>query len=172
MADYYTPTVIDPVIPLSDILPIERLFLALVFDEEVTGQAAYYCSEDGPSDLIFLPADQMRAALDAASPQTSRLAQKLIDEQADAILDDEDIALDLCGDLWPDVLQDIIRRSGTLDHLTATMAFNCSKMRPDGFGGLAMLITAAQIRSASTHDLFTGFYKDAQIKGEIGHGNS
>ncbi len=172
MADYYTPTVIDPVIPLSGILPIERLFLALVFDEAVTGQAAYYCSEDGPSDLIFLPADQMRAALDAASPQTSRLAQKLIDEQADAILGDEDIAIDLCGDLWPDVLQDIIRRSDVLDHLTATMAFTCSKMRPDGFGGLAMLITAAQIRSASTNDLFTGFCKDAQTKGEISHGNS
>ena len=33
MADYYTPTVIDPMIPLAAMLPIERLFLA----QEVLG---------------------------------------------------------------------------------------------------------------------------------------
>ena len=31
MADYYTPTVIDPMIPLAAMLPIERMFLAQVF---------------------------------------------------------------------------------------------------------------------------------------------
>lgn len=172
MADYYTPTVIDPVIPISAMLPIERLFLAKVFDEEVDGETAYYCSEDGANDLIFLPADEVRAALDASAPGTSRLAQKLIDEQPDAILGDEEIELDMCGDLWPDVLQNIVRRSSDLDHLTVTMAFTCSKMRPDGFGGLAMLITASSIRSESTHTLFDRFYKEAAANGEIRHGDS
>jgi hypothetical protein len=27
MADYYSPTVVDPLIPLAAMLPIERLFL-------------------------------------------------------------------------------------------------------------------------------------------------
>lgn len=172
MADYYTPTVIDPVIPISAMQPIERLFLAKVFDEEVTSEAAYYYSEDGANDLIYLPADEVRAALDAVTPETSRLAQKLIDEQPDAILGDEEIELDMCGDLWPDVLQNIVRRSSDLDHLTVTMAFTCSKMRPDGFGGLAMLITASSIRSESTHTLFDRFYKEAAANGEIRHGDS
>lgn len=172
MADYYTPTVIDPVIPISAMQPIERLFLAKVFDEEVTSEAVYYYSEDGANDLNFLPADEVRAALDAVTPETSRLAQKLIDEQPDAILADEEIELDMCGDLWPDVLQDIVRRSSDLDHLTVTMAFTCSKMRPDGFGGLAMLITASSIRSESTHTLFDRFYKEAAANGEIRHGDS
>src|SRR3546814_4894941 len=78
----------------------------------------------------------------------------------------------MCGDLWADVLQDIVRRSPDLDQLTVTMAFTCSKMRVDGFGGLAMLITAETIRSESTNTLFDRFYTDAQVNGEIGHGNS
>ncbi len=81
MADYFTPTVIDPVIPLAAMLPIERMFLAQVFDEELNGETAYYFSEDGANDLISLPAAEVRAALDAATPETSRLAQKLIDAQ-------------------------------------------------------------------------------------------
>ena len=39
MADYFTPTVVDPVIPLSAMLPIERMFLAQVFSEELVGEA-------------------------------------------------------------------------------------------------------------------------------------
>lgn len=172
MADYYTPTVVEPFIPLSALLPIERLFLARVFDEEIADETAYYYSEDGANDLIFLDARDVRAALGAASPETSRLAQKLLEEQPDAIPGEDDIELDMCGDLWADVLQDIVRRSPDLDHLTVTMAFTCSKMRPDGFGGLAMLITAETIRSESTNTLFGRFYKEAQANGEIRHGDS
>lgn len=172
MADYYTPTVVEPSIPLAAMLPIERLFLAQVFSEELDGETAYYFSDDGACDLISLSAEEVRAALDAATPETSRLAQRLIDEQPDAILADEDIDLDMCCDLWPDVLQDIVRRSPDLDHLTVTMAFTCSKMRPDGFGGLAMMITAQTIRSESTHTLFDRFYTEANAAGEISHGNS
>ncbi len=172
MADYFTPTVVDPMIPLAAMLPIERLFLAQVLDEELTSETAYYYSEDGAMDIVSLAAADVRAALDAATPETSRLAQKLIDEQPDAILGEDNIDLDMCGDLWADVLQDIVRRSPDLDHLTVTMAFTCSKMRPDGFGGLAMLITAATIRSESTHTLFDRFYTEAAANGEISHGNS
>jgi len=171
MADYYTPTVIEPMIPLAAMLPIERLFLAQVFSEEVDGETAYYFSDDGACDLIYLDAEAVRTALDAASVENSSLAKKLLDEHNDAILGDEEIALDECGNLWAEVLQDIVRRSPDLDHLTVTMAFTCSKMRPDGFGGLAMLITASAIRSESTHTLFDRFYKEANANGEISHGN-
>lgn len=65
-----------------------------------------------------------------------------------------------------------MRRSPDLDHLTVTMAFTCSKMRSDGFGGLAMLITATAVRSESTNALFERFYTEAAANGEISHGNS
>lgn len=172
MADYYTPTVIDPMIPLADVLPLERLFLAQVFSEDVEGQTAYYYSDDGASDFITLEAGAGRDALDAGSADGSRLLAKLLDQHGDAFPDDEEIELDGCDDLWADVLQDIVRRSSDLDHLTVTMAFTCSKMRPDGFGGFAMMITAANIRSESTHTLFDRFYREAAANGEISHGNS
>ena len=174
MADYFTPTVIDPMIPLAAMLPIERLFLSQVFDEAVEGDAVYYSSSDGANDLISIEADVVRAALDDASAKTSSLVAKLCEEQADADPSKGcgDIELDMCGDLWASVLQDIVRRSPDLDHLTATMAFMCSKMRSDGFGGLAMLITAQTIRSESTHTLFDRFYAEATAHGEISHGHS
>ena len=166
MADYYTPTVVEPMIPLCAMLPIERLFLAQVFSEEVEGETAYYCSDDGASDLITLDAEAVRTALEATPAKTSSLAKKLLDEHGDAIQGDEEIELDECGDLWAEVLQDIVRRSPDLDHLTVTMAFTCSNMRPDGFGGLAMLITASTIRSESTHTLFDPFYQEAHASGD------
>ena len=172
MADYYTPTVVEPMIPLAAMLPIERLFLAQVFSEELSSDTAYYYSVDGACDLIYLDAEAVRSALDATSPETSSLTKKLIDEHGEAILGDEEIELDMCGEQWADVLQDIVRRSPDLDHLTVTMAFTCSKMRPDGFGGLAMLITASTIRSESTHTLFDRFYAEAAANGEIHHGDS
>ena len=172
MADYYTPTVIEPVIPLKAMLPIEQLFLSQVFDEAIDGETVYYCSGDGATDLIVLEAEAVRAALDADAAVASSLVRKLREDHADAILGDDEIELDMCGDLWAGVLQDIVRRSSDLDHLTATMAFTCSKMRSDGFGGLAMLITATAIRSESTHTLFDRFYTEAAANGEISHGHS
>src|SRR3546814_18549557 len=117
-------------------LPIERLFLAQVFDEEIADETAYYYSEDGANDLIFLPPADVRAALDGAKPDTSRLAQELLDEQPDAILGEDDNELDMCGGLWAEVLQDIVRRPPDLHQLTVTMALTCSQMRVGGFGGL------------------------------------
>ena len=44
MADYYSPTVVDPMIPLAAMLPIERLFLSQVFDEELTSERSPGCA--------------------------------------------------------------------------------------------------------------------------------
>ncbi|ATE66791.1 hypothetical protein [Rhizorhabdus dicambivorans] len=172
MADYYTPTVVEPVIPLSAVLPVEDLFLGQVFDEDVENGIVYYFSEDGARDLVFFDPKEVRDALDNSDHSSSRLVAKLLDEYAEALRGDDEFEFDMAGDLWPDVLQDIVRRSPDLQELTVTMAFTCSKMRPDGFGGLAMLITASAIRSESTHTLFDRFYKEAAANGEIRHGDS
>jgi hypothetical protein len=34
MADYHSPTVVEPFIPEGDMTPLERLILGLAFDEE------------------------------------------------------------------------------------------------------------------------------------------
>lgn len=172
MADYHTPTVIEPVIPVSAVLPVEGMFLAHVFDTEIDSSAVYYFSEQGANDLVFFNPEELCEALAAADHSSSRLVTKLLEDHADALRGNDDIEFDLAGDLWPQVLQDIVRRTPELDAIYVTMAFTCTKMRPDGFGGLAMLITNETIRSESTNARFERFYEEAIAKGEISSGNT
>ena len=68
-------------------------------------------------------------------------------------------------------------------------AFTCSRMRPDGFGGMATVITADAIRGKSTGDILADFldqagqgaaaagvgshillsFAEEQVRAEIGH---
>lgn len=64
-----------------------------------------------------------------------------------------------------------MRRSPTLDNVTVISAFTCSKMRPDGFGGMAVLITADAIKGKSTNDLLEDFLAEAEPGGKADAGN-
>ena len=61
----------------------------------------------------------------------------------------------MSGTSWEFILQDIVRRSSTLSYVTVTTAFTCSKMRPDGFGAMALFITATAIKAYSTSDFLS-----------------
>jgi hypothetical protein len=74
-----------------------------------------------------------------------------------------DIELDLSVTSWEFIFQDIVKRSATLDHVMAVSAFTCSRMRPDGFGGMAILITADAIRGKSTEDILGDFLEQAEL---------
>jgi hypothetical protein len=63
-----------------------------------------------------------------------------------------EVEIDVSRAPWVFFLQDIVLRSPTLDYVTVVTAFTCSKMRPDGFGGSATLITADGVTSMSTPD--------------------
>ena len=76
---------------------------------------------------------------------------------------DTHIEIDLSAMSWEFILQDIVRRSPTLDHVTVVSAFTCTKMRRDGFGGMAVLITADAIEGKSTNDILEGFLAEAGI---------
>ena len=71
--------------------------------------------------------------------------------------DDTEIEIDFSGTSWEFIFQDIVRRSVTLRYVTAVTSYTCSKMRPDGFGGMAVLITADAIRGKSTNDILEDF---------------
>ena len=74
----------------------------------------------------------MRAEL-AASPQ-----------------EDEEFELDFSLIGYDRIFQDIVRRSSDLDHIQIVAAWTCTRMRPDGFGGMATVITADAVESMST----------------------
>ena len=70
--------------------------------------------------------------------------------------------IDLSGTSWEYIFQDIVRRSPTLDCVTIVSAFTCTKMRRDGFGGMAVLITADAIEGKSTNDVLEDFLAEAE----------
>lgn len=157
MADYYTPTVIQPAIFETDMTPLERLVLGHVFDAETDSEGTYFFTEIGPSDCFGLPVDRLRAALARSQGSETILYDHFVRELAALSEEDAELDVDL-GDIgWESIFQDIVRRSSTLDHVTAVAAFTCSRMRPDGFGGMATLITADAIKSKSTSDILEEF---------------
>jgi len=157
MADYHSPTVVQPTIPDRDMTPLERLLLSHILDCEPDGDGFYFYSETGPNDGIELPLAELRTALAASDSVPSTAHDYVIERLGPAGADDTHIEIDLSGTSWEFILQDIVRRSRTLDHITVVSAFTCTKMRPDGFGGMAVLITADAIKGKSTHDILEDF---------------
>jgi len=157
MADYYTPTVIQQTIPESDMTLLERLLLSHVFDAERDGEGWYFFSESGPTDVTAIGRAALEAALAASQPDVDNTANafvsKLLTDLKDDELQDEHLALDLSETSWESIFQDIVRRSATLRYVSAVSSFTCSRMRPDGFGGAVVVITADAILGKSTTDL-------------------
>jgi hypothetical protein len=166
MTDYYSPTVIPEIIPNADITPLEVLLLSHIFDAESDGDGTYFHSWQGPSDLIWVNGAALRTALNAADKRSSQVRDYVEEKIKKSSADQEDIELDMSGISWELILQDIVRRSSRLRYITVTTAFTCSKMRSDGFGGMALFITAAAIKACST----TEFLSDclAEIAGQEG----
>lgn len=58
-----------------------------------------------------------------------------------------------------------MKRSQALSYISVVAAFTCNRMRPDGFGGMAVLITAEAIRGKSTNDLIEEFLSESGLDG-------
>ena len=159
MADYFTPTVIQPTIPVADITPLERLLLSHIFNAEPDGEGLYFYADEGPCDIIWLDRAPIEAALAQSIPST---ATAVVTAQLARVPDDNvEIELDCSDMVWESIFQDIVRRSASLRYVTAVSAFTCSKMRPDGFGGMAVLITASNVMGKSTSDIIGNFLNEA-----------
>lgn len=161
MADYYTPTVIQQTIPDADMTPLELLLLSHIFDTERDGDGWYFFSEQGPSDMLSIDRGALEAALAASegagdSSANSFVRERLPNPQSIGPLPSH-LDLDLSTTSWEFIMQDIVKRSPTLAYVTAVSSFTCSRMRPDGFGGAAVVISADEIIGKSTSDLLEEF---------------
>jgi hypothetical protein len=165
MADYYEQTVVQQTIPIADMTPLERLLLSRIFECERDGDGLYFFAEQGPSTMILATRAELEAAL-ASAPDIESAAHLYIGEQlARAEPGTAEIDLDLSGTSWEFFLQDAVKRSSTLAYVTVVAALTCSKMRPDGFGGMAVLITRDAIVGKSTNDLLEDFLAEAGLDG-------
>lgn len=169
MADYFSPTVIQPTIPIADMTPLERLILSHVFSAEQDGDELYLYADEGTSSIISVDRAELEEALAASQATPSELNDYVAKGLASCPAGEQYIDLDLDasnGDIsWEFILQDIVRRSRTLRYVTAVTSFTCSKMRADGFGGMAVLITADKIMGKSTADIIEDFLDDEGLAG-------
>lgn len=165
MADYFSPTVVDPEIPIADMTPLECLILENVFECESDGDALYFFSTIGPGDSISVERKALLTALEASAmmpggTETGHIAESLQGEAADDE-DDPYIDIDVPTSSWEAILQDIVARSETLTEIVVTTSFSCSKMRRDGFGGAVTLITAERIAGKSTVEMLQDLRAEA-----------
>jgi hypothetical protein len=157
MADYYSSTVVQQIIPDAAMTPLERLLLTHIFQFDRCENGLYFFAEDGPREVFDLPANELRSAFAESASVSGALAAYVAQRIAETGTADGEVEIDLSDTSWDFIFQDIVRRSPTLEYVSVTSAFTCSKMRPDGFGGRAVLITADAIMSKSTDGFLQEF---------------
>lgn len=153
MADYFSPTVVQPTIPLSAMTALERLILSHIFSSESDGEGLYFYAEQGANDMPAYPIDEIRAALAASGDIESAAADTVRTALCELDENDAHLQLDLPHASWEVFFQSIVRRSPALAYVSVISAWTCTKMRPDGFGGMAMLITADDIIARTTESM-------------------
>jgi hypothetical protein len=116
-------------------------------------------------------ADDLRTALEASRNVESRFTDHitgLLDQfdATDEIERGSNIEIDLTTQIggWPEVLQDVLRRSDAIEEIVVWAAFTCSKMRADGFGGSVMRITKAAIQYSSTTDMLERMWNEQPVQ--------
>ncbi len=161
MADYYTPTVLQQSIPDADMTPLECLLLSHIFAAERDGDGWYFFSEEGPADMLYIERAALEAALAASQNAGDSAANTFVKEHLPEPQCGEPLSshldLDLSTTSWEFIMQDIVKRSPTLDYVSAVSSFTCSRMRPDGFGGAVVVISAGEIMGKSTNEILEDF---------------
>lgn len=92
---------------------------------------------------------ELRILLAEDEGTASSLADLALELLADTAAAAEEIDLDLSVISFEGIFPDVVKRSA-LEYVEVEAAWTCSKMRPDGFGGAATLITADAVQSVST----------------------
>ena len=164
MPSYYTPTVVQQILPHADVSPLERLILGSIFDAEEDESGIYFSSSEGPCDLVIVPRAELVETLAASQPFAGEL-NPYIAARVDALETDPngEVEIDMSGIDWAFVLQDVLKRSTTLNYITVFRAFTVSKMCPEGWGGGCELITRDEIAGKSTHEIMEDLLDQAGL---------
>ena len=146
MADYHTPTVVQQTIPNDDVTPLERLLLTNIFDADESNGEHYFYAENSPQTMLTLDKAELDAAIAASQEHPSSVLPAIQEQLSRREPDQSTIYLDFSGVSWETIFQDVVRRSNTLKFISIISSFTCSKMEPNAFGGMAVVITGTNIR--------------------------
>ena len=167
MADYYTQTVIHQHIPERLIAPFELLLLAEIFESDRHDDSFYYYASERPNDFITIDPRVLCATL-AISPR--KIPPPLLAQTATCRMPCRTFRISISTS-QPRPIEtaptssssrtSCAGRKGELPYLTIAAAYTCSKMRADGFGGMAIIITPRGILYQSTYDVLQSASKRA-----------
>jgi hypothetical protein len=166
MADYRSPTVVQQMIPVSDMTSLEHLLLTNIFDAEPHDDRLYLSTYESPASLIWVSRAKLEAALAAPENVIYKKVTDFTEELQKAPAAETTIMLDVSMMSWEEMLQNIIKRSSTLKYISAVTSYTCSKMRVDGWGGYVVLITSDMISGKGTDDILGEMLDDAGIEDE------
>ena len=116
--------------------------------------------------MIWINRPELEKALAESREDQSEMNNFVEEKLKDTESDLDEIELDMSGTSWEFILQDIIRRSPTLQYVSVLSAFTCSRMRADGFGGMAVFVTADGIKGFSTSDFLSDCQGELESKGK------
>lgn len=159
MADYFSQMVVRPDIPKTAMTELEYAILGRMFAEEAVGEDVYFYAVHGPNDFVMLNVGETWRMLAADEGTASSVSEVVREELAGLDPEEEFFDLDMSVIGFEGIFEDIVKRSA-LDFVEIETAWTCSKMRPDGFGGAATLISKAGMVSMST----AGFLEEAIAK--------
>ena len=167
MTDCLSPTIVQQIIPLDDMTPLEIWLLSLIFDAVRTDDGLHFSAHRRPRAWVIIDKADLREAL-AASAGFAGTAQQFA---AQALQDYDGISdpveIDVRAGWWDRIFQEIVKRSATLDYISVVMVFTSAKMLRDGLGGLTILITASKIRCKLLDEVLMDLMADAEQNGEI-----
>ena len=150
MADYHSPTTVQPDIPIAGMTALELRLLCELFEFERDDSTISLFSSENVADTAWIDRAELQALLDTGDDRPSAIADVVRAELAAAASDDGEFELDFSLIGYDRIFQDIVRRCPDLDHIQIVAAWTCTRMRPDGFGGMATVITSDAIESMST----------------------
>lgn len=161
MTDYFSPTVVQQILPFACMTSLEKLVLSAVFETEEFEGGLYCFASEAIAETPTLDFAEVRDALKHGSGIASRLHEFVGEEAKKQNANSKWFDLDFSVEGIAFILQDILRRSETLTHISIVTAFTCSKMMSDGFGGMVTLITREEIRGMSTNEILEKWLADA-----------
>ncbi|ALJ14077.1 hypothetical protein [Sphingopyxis macrogoltabida] len=150
MADYHSPTIVRPDIPRAAMTLLEHRLLIGMFSHEGGEDEVYFFAEDYVNDLLHLDLAEVHQLLEVDPFPDSYAVTAIRDHLRKLDPAEGELALDMSVIGYEGIFQDIIKRCDALDDVEVVAAWTCTKMRPDGFGGMATLITADAIKTMST----------------------
>ncbi|MBR2171355.1 hypothetical protein [Sphingopyxis sp.] len=150
MADYHSPTIVRPDIPRGAMTLLEHRLLIGMFSHEGGEDAVYFFAEEYVNDLLHLDLAEVHQLLEVDPFPDSHAVTVIRDHLRKLDPVEGELALDMSVIGYEGIFQDIVKRCDALDDVEVVAAWTCTKMRPDGFGGMATLITADAIETMST----------------------